>query len=96
MRSARSVEKSASRFRASTRGSAQSCACVIGPGLPFPIDAAVRLDHRNDFRRRAGEKTFVRDEDIVAGDVRLGNLDSEFRRDIEHDRARDAAQARRP
>ena len=42
---------------------------VIGPGFPLPIDAPVRLDHRDNLRRRAGEETFVRNKDIVARDI---------------------------
>ena len=40
--------------------------------------APVGFDHRNNFRRRAGEKTFVCGVDIVPRDVGLARLDTEL------------------
>ena len=40
-------------------------------------------------------KAFIRDVDIVPRDARFGNLDPEFRRDVEHDRTGDSAQRAR-
>ena len=56
-------------------------------GLAGSDHASVGLDHRNHFRRGAGEETFVRDKDVVARDVGLGDLEAELRRDIENDRS---------
>ncbi len=58
--------------------------------------ASVRFDHRDDFRRRAGEETFVGDKDIVPGDIGFRDLEPELRRNLEHNRAGDARATRPP
>ena len=57
--------------------------------------ASIRLDHRNQFGRRAGEKTFIRNKDIVTRDIGLRDLEAKFRRDIENDGAGDPPQRSR-
>ena len=46
---------------------------VMGPGLPSPMDAAVKLDGGDDFGGGAGEEHFVGVVDVVQGDDRLGD-----------------------
>ena len=64
-------------------------------GLAAADDAAVNLDHRHDFRAGAGQETFVRVEQIVARQVRLGNFHTELLREFHHRAARDAVKRTR-
>src|SRR5438477_9647905 len=61
------------------------------PRFSRPDHPSIRLDHRNYFRRRATEKAFVGNENVVPADISLGNSYSKLRRDFEYDRSGDSA-----
>src|SRR5205814_10611358 len=60
--------------------------------LAVPNQTPVGFDHRNNLRSRASEITFVRDENIMPGDVGFHNFDPEFPGNLEHNRSSDSAQ----
>ncbi len=66
-----------------------------GSRLARADDPAVNLHHRNQFRARAGQETFVRVEQIVARQVRLGHLQAGFLRQLNHRLPRDAVKRAR-
>jgi hypothetical protein len=55
-------------------------------------DAAIHLDDGNDLGAGAGEETFVGVEDVVAGQVRLGDLDAGLAGEVDDRGAGDAVE----
>ena len=55
---------------------------VTGPGLPVPMTRPSIFTTGIDFRARAGQKTFVRVEQIVARQIRFGHRQASFLRPV--------------
>ena len=64
-------------------------------GFARADDPPVNFHHRHDFRRRASDETFVRVEQIVTRQVRLGHLQAGFFGQFNHRLPRDAVERAR-
>ena len=65
------------------------------PRFAIPDETSVRFDDGDNLRCRSGEETFIRDENVVPGDVGLCDFDSKLRRDFKDNQSRNPAQRAR-